>query len=44
MVAQLVKLDKLPVQFQLGGRYYPEKPTGGADWGVRFALTLLFPK
>ncbi|MCX7068818.1 MAG: hypothetical protein NTW85_14155 [Methylococcales bacterium] len=43
-VAQLVKLDKLPVQFQLGARYYPEKPTGGVDWGVRFAVTLLFPK
>ena len=44
MISQLVKLDKVPVQFQLGGRYYPEKPNGGADWGVRFAVTLLFPK
>jgi hypothetical protein len=43
-VAQLVKLGKQPVQFQLGGRYYPEKPTGGADWGIRFGVTLLFPK
>jgi len=43
-VSQLVKLGKQPVQFQIGGRYYPEKPNGGADWGVRFAVTLLFPK
>jgi hypothetical protein len=43
-VSQLVKLGKQPVQFQLGGRYYPEKPIGGPDWGVRFAVTLLFPK
>jgi hypothetical protein len=43
-VSQLVKLGKQPVQFQLGGRYYPENITGGADWGLRFAVTLLFPK
>lgn len=43
-VGQLLKLGKQPVQFQLGARYYPEKPQGGADWGLRFAVTLLFPK
>jgi hypothetical protein len=43
-VAQLVKLGQQPVQFQLGGRYYPVTPTGGADWGIRFGVTLLFPK
>jgi hypothetical protein len=43
-VSQLVKLGKQPVQFQIGGRYYPEKPNGGPDWGIRFAVTLLFPK
>lgn len=43
-VSQLLKLGKQPVQFQLGGRYYPETPSGGADWGLRFAVTLLFPK
>lgn len=44
MVGQLLKFGKQPVQFALGGRYYPEKPDGGADWGVRFIVTLLFPK
>ncbi|NOT12540.1 MAG: transporter [Methylococcaceae bacterium] len=43
-VSQLVKLGQQPVQFTLGGRYYPEKPNGGADWGLRFVVTLLFPK
>ena len=43
-ISQLVKLSKQPVQFQLGGRYYPENIIGGTDWGLRFAVTLLFPK
>jgi len=44
MVSQLVKIGKLPVQFQLGGRYYAERPIGGPDWGIRFTMTFLFPK
>jgi hypothetical protein len=44
MVAQLVKVGKVPVQFQLGGKWYAEAPTGAPEWGVRFAVTLLFPK
>jgi len=44
MVAQLVKIGKLPVQFQIGGRYYAERPAGGPDWGLRFAVVFLFPK
>jgi hypothetical protein len=43
-VAQLVKIGKLPVQFQVGGRYYAEKPKDGPDWGLRFTITFLFPK
>lgn len=43
-VAQLVKIGGAPVQFQLGGRYYAEGPTNGPEWGLRFAVTLLFPK
>jgi len=43
-VSQLVKIGKTPVQFQLGGRYYAEKPDGGPDWGLRFTVTFLFPK
>jgi len=43
-VAQLVKIGKLPVQFTLGARYYAEGPGGGPEWGLRFAITFLFPK
>lgn len=43
-VSQLLKLGKQPVSLQLGGRYYAEKPDGGPDWGLRFTVTLLFPK
>jgi hypothetical protein len=43
-VAQLVRIGKLPVQFQIGARYYAEKPADGPEWGLRFAVTLLFPR
>jgi len=43
-VAQLVKLGKLPLQFQIGARYYAEKPANGPQWGLRFSVTFLFPK
>jgi hypothetical protein len=44
MVQQLVKIGGKPVAFQLGYRYYIEKPNGGPDWGLRFTITFLFPK
>jgi hypothetical protein len=44
MVQQLVKIGKLPVAFTLGARYYADKPADGPDWGLRFAVILLFPK
>jgi hypothetical protein len=44
MAAQLVKIGKLPVQFQAGVRCYAEKPANGSDWGLRFTVVLLFPK
>jgi hypothetical protein len=43
-VSQLLKIAGQPIQFSLGGRYYAERPVGGPDWGIRFAVTLLFPK
>jgi len=43
-VSQLLKIGEHPVQFQLGGRYYAERPQGGPDWGLRFTITFLFPK
>lgn len=43
-VSQLVKFGKLPVQLAIGGRYFAEAPDGGPEWGIRFAITFLFPK
>jgi hypothetical protein len=43
-VSQLLKLGSQPIQFQLGARYYAEKPEGGPDWGMRFGVTWLLPK
>jgi hypothetical protein len=44
VVGQILRIDKLPVQFQIGGRYYADKPDGGPEWGLRFAFTILLPK
>jgi hypothetical protein len=44
VVSQLVKIGGQPVQFFFGGRYYIESPENGPEWGVRFGITLLFPK
>ena len=42
-VSQILKIGKLPISIQIGGRYYAEAPSGGPDWGLRLNLTLLFP-
>jgi hypothetical protein len=44
MAAQLLAPGGQPLQVQVGARYYAVSPTGGPEWGLRFALTLLFPK
>ena len=44
MVAQVVKFGRLPVQLQVGGRYYAEAPDDGPEWGARFAMTILIPR
>lgn len=43
-VTQLVKIGNQPISFTFGPRFYAERPDGGPDWGLRFAVTLLFPK
>jgi len=43
-VSQLLKLGSQRVQFTLGPKLYAEGPTPAPDWGLRFAVTLLFPK
>jgi hypothetical protein len=42
--SQLLKVGQQPISLQLGGRYYAERPSDGPEWGLRFAVTLLFPK
>ena len=44
IVSQLAKIGDQPVQFFAGARYYLETPEGGAEWGLRFGVTFLFPK
>ena len=43
-VTQLVKIGDTPVSFQLGARYYLDKPSGGPDWGLRFSVTFVLPQ
>ena len=43
-IQQLVKIGKMPIAFQIGYRYYAQRPAYGPDWGLRFAVTFLFPK
>ena len=42
-VSQVMKIGKQPVSFQIGAKYYAESPSNGPDWGIRFAVTLLYP-
>lgn len=44
VVSQLLKVGSQPAQVSLGARYYMEGPDGGPEWGVRAAVTLLFPR
>jgi hypothetical protein len=39
----ILKIGKQPISLQIGGKYYADSPRYGPDWGVRFALTLLYP-
>ena len=42
-INQVLKIGGLPISLQLGGKYYAEGPSGAPEWGLRFAVTLLFP-
>lgn len=44
IVSQLIVLGNQPVQLSLGARHYAEGPDGGPEWGIRTAVTLLFPR
>lgn len=42
--SKVSKIGKQMVSYAGGVRGYAESPDGGPDWGVRFVLTLLYPK
>ena len=44
MVNKMIKIGDANTQWQLGARYYAEKPDDGPEWGLRFAVTFLIPQ
>lgn len=45
VVSKLVTIEKQPISFQVGLRYWAVSPDAGPDgFGARFAITALFPK
>lgn len=42
--SKVSRIGKQLVSYQGGVRYYLEAPDAGAEWGVRFTFTLLYPK
>jgi len=42
--AKVTRLGGQMLSYQGGVRVYLETPRGGPDWGLRFAVTLLYPK
>jgi hypothetical protein len=44
MIQQIVKIGNQPIALTVGARYYADKPDGGPDWGLRFAVIFLFPR
>jgi hypothetical protein len=44
IISQLLRIGDQPLQLSAGIRYYAESPAGGPEWGLRLALTFLFPK
>jgi hypothetical protein len=43
-VSQILKVGPQPISVAVLGKYYAGRPEGAPGWGVRFVLTLLFPK
>ena len=43
-VSQIVKIGAQPLSVGVLGKYYAVRPDGAPAWGLRFVVTLLFPK
>lgn len=44
MYSKVTRIGKQLISFQGGVRYYTQTPASGPQWGLRFNVTLLFPK
>jgi hypothetical protein len=44
VVSHIYKLGSQPLSLQIGPRYFPVTPSGGASWGFRVNLSFLFPQ
>jgi hypothetical protein len=42
--SQVLKVGGQPLSLQFGPRVYADGASGGPEWGLRFNITLLFPK
>jgi hypothetical protein len=43
-LSQILVIGGQPLSIGLSGKYFVDRPTGGPDFGLRFTVTLLFPK
>lgn len=43
-IGRLFTIGEQPVNMRLRGYYNADRPSGGADWSLNFAVQLLFPK
>jgi hypothetical protein len=43
-IGKVTKIGILPVQIQLGGQYFVERPKGGPEWNVQLQVTPVIPK
>jgi hypothetical protein len=44
MLSQVMKIGDQPISIQAGPRWYLDSPDGGAEWGFRLNVTLMFPR
>ena len=43
-LGKVVWCGPLPVQFQVGGQYFVERPTGGPKWNIQLQITPVIPR
>jgi hypothetical protein len=43
-LGKVIKVGKLPVQVQIAGQYFVERPMGGPEWNVQLQVTPVIPR